>query len=151
MDNSKKENLNIVVEVKATNYENGKLKTVFGGKGQITKEDTGRVSQNDEDALTFRASDCGTPKIEVDYRSKSIGEGETKTTVEIDVKGQIPDKNKNELIDAISASSKLTKADAGRALDKAIEDYFTLKVEKSCDANCANAESYYTTKTTEIK
>lgn len=151
MENTIKKNLNVVIEVKATDYQNGKLKNVFGGKAQITKADTDRVSQNDEDAITFRASDCGTPKMEVDYRSTSIGQGETETAVEIDVKGQTFDMNKSELIDAIASSSKLTKADAGRALDKKIEDYFTLKAEKSCEAECANIESYYTTKTSEIK
>lgn len=43
------------------------------------------------------------------------------TTIEFEVKVQTYDMNKGELIDAIAASSKLTKADAGRALDLPIE------------------------------
>lgn len=40
------------------------------------------------------------------------------TTIEFDVKVKTFDMNKGELIDAIASGSKLTKADAGRALDK---------------------------------
>ena len=37
------------------------------------------------------------------------------------------DMNENELIDAIASHSKLTKADAGRALDAAIESSIKLR------------------------
>jgi len=149
MDNTKKENLKIVVEVKGTNYSNGKLKSVFGGKAQITKENDDRESQNDEDTITFRGSDC-TNKIEGEYQSVSVGQGEVKTNVELELKGQTYDMSKAELIDAIAAGSKLTKADAGRALNTAIEDIHKLSVEKDCNADCATMESTYTTKTREI-
>ncbi|MDO8999828.1 MAG: hypothetical protein Q7W45_08695 [Bacteroidota bacterium] len=145
----KKENLNVVLEVKASNYENGKLKNVFGGKAQITKEDDGRTEQNDEDTVIIRTSDCGTPKMEADYQSVSIGKGEVKTNIELELNGKTADA-KGGLIDAIAASAKLTKADAGRELDKAIEDLLVLKAERACDSGCANVETTYTTKTHEI-
>jgi len=44
------------------------------------------------------------------------------TTIEVEVKVKTYDMNKAELIDAIASSSKLTKADAGRALDTPIKD-----------------------------
>ena len=138
-----------MLEVKAANYENGKLKNVFGGKAQITKEDDGRESQNDEDTVTIRTSDCGTPKMEADYESVSIGKGEVKTDIELELKGQTAD-SRGGLIDAITAGAKLTKADAGRDLDKAIEDHLTLKAERDCNSGCANVETTYTTKITEI-
>jgi hypothetical protein len=150
MENDKvNPNLKVVVEVTGTNYSNGKLKSVFGGKGQINKFNSEREAQNDRDAITIRATDC-TPKLEAEYNSTSIGQGEVKTEVELELKGQTYDMNKAELIDAIAAGSKLTKADAGRALDAAIEDTHKLRIERSCDANCAAVDSTYETKTTEI-
>ncbi len=149
MENGKKANLNVVLEVKATNYANGKLKTVFGGKGQITKDNAGRVSQKDEDTIKFAASDCaGT--LEAEYNSVSIGRGEVKTDVELDMKVQYADMNKGELIDAIATGSKLTKADAGRSLDTAIEDVHKLIGKRDCDAQCATIDSWYTTKNVEL-
>lgn len=145
----KEKNLNVVLEVKASNYENGKLKNVFGGKAQITKEDDGRTSQNDEDSVIIRTSDCGTPKMEADYQSVSIGKGEVKTDIELELKGQTADA-RGALIDAIAAGAKLTKADAGRALDKAIEDKLALTAERDCNSGCAKVETTYTTKTREI-
>lgn len=147
--NDAKKDLKIVVEVTGTNYSNGKLKSVFGGKGQIIKESTDRKCRNDEDTIIFRASDC-TPKIEAEYKSVSIGKGEVKTDVELELRGQTFDMNKGELIDAIASGSKLTKADAGRALDTAIEDIHKLIVTKDCEADCASIESTYETKTIEI-
>lgn len=144
----KKENLKVVVEVKGTNYSNGKLKSVFGGKAQIIKDTKDRDSKNDVDTISFRGTDC-TPKIEAEYKSVSIGKGEVKTDVEIELRGQLAD-SKNELLDAIAGSAKLTKADAGRNLDTAIEDIHKVVVTKSCDADCASIESTYETKTVEI-
>lgn len=149
MENKEKENLKIVVEVKGENYNNGKLKTVFGGKGQISMRELGRILRNDTNRLTFRGSDC-TPKIEAEYSSTSIGQGEVKTDVEIDVKAQYFDASKDKLIDGIAGSAKLTKADAGRSLDTAIEDIHKLIVTKNCEADCANIESTYETKAVEI-
>ncbi len=145
----KKENLNVTLEVKASNYENGKLKNVFGGKAQITKEYEDRASQNDEDTITIKGSDCGTSKMEADYKSIAIGKGEVKTNIELELKGQAAD-SRGGLIDAISAGAKLTKADAGRDLDKAVEDLLVLKAERSCESGCASSETTYTTKTREI-
>lgn len=57
----------------------------------------------------------------------------TTTTIEVDIKVQTYDMNKGELIDAIASGSKLTKADAGRALDKpireVIKDLYKLRIE----------------------
>lgn len=152
MENDKlNKSLTVVVEVKGTNYSNtGKLKTVFGGKGQISKRTLEDSVRNDTDAITFRATDCGTAKIEGEYKSTSIGQGEVKTDIELDLKGQQFDMNRAELIDAIASSSKLTKADAGRSLDTAIEDLHKLIATRSCEAECANIESTYETKTVEL-
>ncbi|MBK9284034.1 MAG: hypothetical protein IPM51_06900 [Sphingobacteriaceae bacterium] len=149
MDNTKKEKLKVLVEVSGKNYNKGQVVSAFEANAVITKESESRLRQKDEDSITVRASDCETPKIEADYHSKSIGEGEIKTNIEIDIKGKTFDATKNQLIDAIAAGAKLTKADAGRTIDKTVEDLLSLKAEKSCDANCANANSYYTTKITE--
>lgn len=46
----------------------------------------------------------------------------TTTTIEVEVKVQTYDMNKAQLIDAIATGSKLTKADAGRALDTPLKD-----------------------------
>jgi hypothetical protein len=149
VNDTKKENLKILVEVSGKNYLKGQAISAFEANATITKESESRLRQNDEDSLTIRASDCGTPKLEADYHSKSIGEGEIKTNIAIDLKGKTLDLTKNQLIDAISAGAKLTKADAGRSLDKAVEDLLSLKAEKNCESNCASANSYYSTKITE--
>lgn len=152
MENEKlNQSLKVIVEVNTTNYSNnGKLKTVFGGKGEISKKERDRVLGKDEDSIAFRATDCGTAKMEAEYASVAIGQGEVKTDIEFDLKGQQFDMNKGELIDAIASSSKLSKADAGRSLDTAIEDLHKLSVSRSCEAECASVESIYTTKTREI-
>lgn len=146
-----KANLNVAIEVSGTNYtNNGKLKTVFGGKGQISKRDNDRTMRNETDTISIRATDCGGAKMEGEYKSSAIGKGEVQTDVELELKGQQFDMNKGELIDAIAAGSKLTKADAGRALDTAIEDIHKLLATRSCEAECATVESTYETKTVEI-
>ena len=96
-----KANLCVKIEVKSTNYQNGnvmeaegKLKTVFGGRGQVT-----------EDSLSFKGSDCGKASMEANYNSSATGEGEKNTEVELDIKGGIINAKK-ELIDAISAGAK---------------------------------------------
>jgi hypothetical protein len=151
MDNTKKENLSVLLEVKAKNFNDKGLATdALEASAKLTKADAGRISQNDEDSITLLASNCGTPTLEANYNSKSLGKGETATTLELEMKGQTLDMNKNELIDAIAAGSKLTKADAGRELDKATEDWHKLKALKNCDSDCASVESYYTTKTAQL-
>lgn len=64
---------------------------------------------------------------------EDIKKAEVTTTIEVEVKVQTYDMNKAELIDAIAAGSKLTKADAGRALDATIEsikkELFKFRIE----------------------
>lgn len=152
MENEKlNTNLKVVVEVKAKNYDTkGVVTDAVEAGAKLTKADAGRISQSDEDSITINATNCGTPTIEANYHSVSVGKGEVKTDLEIDLKGQTRDMTRNELIDAIAASSKLTKADAGRELDKAIEDWHRLKAVKNCEATCSTVESYYSTKTKDI-
>jgi hypothetical protein len=60
-------------------------------------------------------------------------EKETKTTIEFEVKVKTFDMTKGELIDAIAAGSKLTKADAGRELENANASIVEDTVEISFD------------------
>ena len=66
-------------------------------------------------------------------------EGCNNTTIELTVNVKRFDKAKGELIDAISAGAKLTKADAGRILDhpdvRTIEDFVNLNLEYCGEAN----------------
>jgi len=142
-----KANLTVVIGVKAINYQNGnvmestgKLKTVFGGCGQ-----TGMIA---DETLSFRGGDCGKASMEANYNSTSIGIGEKTTDVELGVKGRLLTEKK-ELVDVVEANASLTKTEIGIAGQKT-EDWLKLKMENSCDAKCANSESYYTTKTTKI-
>lgn len=60
------------------------------------------------------------------------------TTIEFDVKVKTFDKTKGELIDAIAAGSKLTKADAGRALDRTnaiVEDTIEISIDPCLGEN----------------
>ncbi len=57
------------------------------------------------------------------------------TTIEFDVKVKTYDMNKGELIDAIAAGSKLTKADAGRVN---VEESLILTIEQVDGSNCPN-------------
>lgn len=139
-----KATLNVVVDVKAVNYQNGnvmestgKLKTMFGGRGQIAEE-----------SLSFRGSDCTKSQMEVNYNSVNIGEGEKNTEVQLEVKGRILTKER-ELIDVVSAKAGFTKSEILVPGNKT-EDWLKVKMENSCDAKCAQTESYYTHKTTEI-
>ncbi|MFN8117103.1 MAG: hypothetical protein U0W65_13380 [Bacteroidia bacterium] len=52
------------------------------------------------------------------------------TTISFDVKVQLMSKEKGELVDAIAAGSKLTKADAGREVD-IIEDWIDITIDPS--------------------
>lgn len=141
-----KATLNVVVDVKAVNYQNGnvmqstgKLKTVFGGRGQIAMA---------EESLSFRGTDCTKSQMEVNYNSANIGEGEKNTEVQLEIKGGILTKEK-ELIDVVSANAGFTKSEILVAGNKT-EDWLKVKMENSCDAKCAATESFYTHKTTEI-
>lgn len=57
------------------------------------------------------------------------------TTIEVNVNVKTFDMNKNELIDAIASGSKLTKADAGRALDKCVEEWFNVRIEPTTNTD----------------
>lgn len=57
------------------------------------------------------------------------------TTIEFDVKVKTFDMNKGELIDAIAAGSKLTKADAGRVGYNS-EESLVLRIAPSENAHC---------------
>lgn len=138
-----KNGLNVVIDVKAINYQNGnvveaqgKLKTVFGGKGAITEE-----------SLSFKGTDCGKSQLEANYNSTSVGEYEKNTDVELDLKGRLL-KN-GTYTDVIAANVKIAKADTGVEGTKN-EDWLKLKIENSCDAQCAATESSYTHKTVEV-
>lgn len=139
MQTEKKPNLNIKVDVKAINYQNGnvmestgKLKTVFGGRDGVVEE-----------SLSFKGTDCGKATMEANYNSTSQGTGEQTTDVELNIKGKILT-DKKELIDVVEAESKLSKADAGNIGGPKTEDWLKLKLENGCDAKCATTESFYT-------
>ncbi len=57
------------------------------------------------------------------------------TTIEFNVEIKKLNMNKNELIDAIASGSKLTKADAGRVIDKSFEDHFSFSVTPTVNAD----------------
>lgn len=149
METNKKENLKVVVEVKATNYEHGlavsqmeaeaKLKVVFGG----IRDD------RDEKSFVLRGTTC-LPTIEADYNSAEIGEGTSETKVEFDLKGKNYDFVKKELVDGFSASANVNIVKDETDPDKVVQDWFKLKASKDCNADCANVESFFTTKANDI-
>ncbi len=57
-------------------------------------------------------------------------ENKTTTNLEFEVKVKLANKEKGELIDAIAAGAKLTKADAGREAD-IIEDWIDITINPS--------------------
>jgi hypothetical protein len=149
METNNKENLTVVIEVKAKDYKNGiavssmeadaKLKVVFGG---IHEDRT-------EKSIIIRGTTCS-PTIEADYNSAEFGRGESKTNVEFDLKGKTYDVEKKGLVDGFSASANIdiVKEDVGE--DKVVQDWFKLKAAKDCGEECATVESYFTTKTNDI-
>jgi hypothetical protein len=58
-------------------------------------------------------------------------EDQTQPTIELNVSVQPFDLSKGELIDAIASSSKLTKADAGKAAPGTDEDWLNVTIEAS--------------------
>jgi hypothetical protein len=56
------------------------------------------------------------------------------TTISFEVKVQLANKEKGELVDAIAAGSKLTKADSGREAD-IIEDWIDITIDPSEKVN----------------
>ena len=152
MENTKKEKLKVTVEVRANNFNSkGEVIDEIQGSAKLTKADAGRVSQNDDDSITIIGSDCGNATITADYRSVSNGIGEKETGVEIDLKGKTLNAEKNQLVDGFAAQSKLKTVFGGKSALEATEDWHRLKAEKDCKANCASVESFYNTKTTEVK
>lgn len=148
MENEKtKPNLSVAVTVKAVNYQNG---NVMESSGKITKTGPDHVNVAEEDTLTFRASDCTKSSMEVNYNSSTTGTGEQATDVELDIKGGILNEKK-EVVDVIATDAKLKVVFGGKGQIEKTEDWLKLKIENSCDAKCATTDSYYTTKTTEIK
>jgi hypothetical protein len=138
-----KPNLNITLDVKAINYQNGnvmqtsgKLKTVFGGKGQIQEE-----------TLSFSGSDCSKSQMEMNYNSSDIAGAEKETEVELTINGRVLAGEKE--IDVVSATAGFTKSEVLDFAHKS-EDYLKLKMENSCDAKCAASETFYNHKTIEI-
>lgn len=139
MQEEKKANLSIKVDVKAINYQNGnvlesqgKLKTVFGGRDAIVEE-----------TLSFKGTDCGKATMEAHYNSTSQGTCEQATDVELNIMGKILN-DKKELIDVVEAESKLSKENAGNIGGPKTEDWLKLKLENGCEAKCATTESFYT-------
>lgn len=149
MENDKKENLTVVIEVKARDYKNGiavssmeadaKLKVVFGG----LRDD------RDEKSIIIRGTTCS-PTIEADYNSAEIGTGETKTNIEFDLKGKTYDVEKKTLVDGFSANANINILKEDVSEDKVVQDWFKLKAAKDCGEECATVESYFTTKTNDI-
>ncbi len=149
MEDNKKIELNVVIDVKARDYKNGiaissmeadaKLKVVFGG----IRED------RNEKSIIIRGTTCS-PTIEADYNSAEFGRGESKTNVEFDLKGKTYDVEKKALVDGFSANANINivKEDVGE--NKVVQDWFKLKAAKDCGDECATVESYFTTKTNDI-
>ena len=143
----------VVLDIQVKNYDkDGKLIDALESGAKLTKADAGRKSYEDLDSLSFKSETCGCGKLAIDYNSTTKGGAEmNETSLEVDLKLKKLDMNRNELIDAIAASSKLTKADAGRALDKTTEDNFHLDVTAKENAEglcgCPEVNSHYTTKT----
>lgn len=149
-ENEKKENLKVVLEVNANNFNSkGEVIDAISAGAKLTKADAGRTSTNDEDSITIIGSDCGNAMITADYRSVSHGIGEKETTVELDLKGSTLNPEKNKLVDGFAAQSKLKTVFGGKNAEEVTEDWHRLKAEKDCKAGsgCASVESYYTTKT----
>lgn len=141
----------VVIELKTENYNSkGELIDAIAASAKLSKADAGRVGYVDEDSITFHEDGCGCPKIEIGVNSTTTGESKKLSIVEVDVKKQKLNPE-GMLVDAISAGAKLTKADAGRTLDKKLEEYFKLKVEGNCEGGCAVTDSYYNSKETSIK
>jgi hypothetical protein len=54
------------------------------------------------------------------------------------------------LVDGFSASGIFAQTDAGRPFKIDVEDWFNVKASYVCGDNCASAESFYSTKITEV-
>lgn len=136
-----------VVKVKAVNYQNG---NVMEAKGEITKSAAECAEIKSEDTLTFRGGDCGKAQMEINYNSAAKGTGEQTTEVDLEIKGRLLT-DKKELVDVIATDAKLKTVFGGKGAVVKEEDWLKLKIENSCDAKCANTESYYTHNTSEIE
>lgn len=98
--------------------------------------------------------DAAKKKVKIIRIFLKMEKDERTTTIEVEVKVQTYDMNKGELIDAIASGSKLTKADAGRALDTPIKDIakelfkFTIEptVTPEGGCGCPKVEIEYSTR-----
>ena len=139
----------VIIELKTENYNSkGELIDSIAASAKLTKADAGRLGNTDEESLSLKQDGCGCGKLEIGINSTATGEGKKLSTMEVDVKTKKLNPENGELIDALSAGAKLTKADSGRGLDKKLEEYFKLKVEGNCEGGCAVTESYYNSKET---
>jgi hypothetical protein len=142
----------VVIELKTENFNSkGELIDAIATSAKLTKADAGRLGFMDEESLTLHQDGCGCGKLEIGVNSTTTGEGKKLSTIEVDVKTKKLNPENGELIDALSAGAKLTKADAGRSLDKKLEEYFKLKVEGNCEGGCNVTDAYYNSKETLIK
>jgi hypothetical protein len=136
----------IAIEIKSQNFNSqGELTSAIAEGSKLTKADAGRLAYVDEDSLTFKSSGFGSPKMEVDHNSTSIDlkseENATKSmTLEVDVKAQILNAETKTLVDAIAASAKLTKADAGRFTGNKSENWINLLAEGAAGSECGKTE-----------
>lgn len=142
----------VLIEIKTQNYNSkGDLIDAIAASAKLSKADAGRLAYVDEDSITFHENGCGCGKLEIGANSTTTGEGKKLSAIEVDVKTKKLNPENGELIDALSAGAKLTKADAGRNLDKKLEEYFKLKVEGNCEGGCNVTDAYYNSKETLIK
>lgn len=139
----------VVIELKTENFNSkGELIDALTASAKLTKADAGRLGYLDEESLTLHQDGCGCGKMEIGINSTTTGEGKKLSTIEVDVKTKRLNPENGELVDALSAGSKLTKADAGRSLDKKLEEYFKLTVEGNCEGGCNVTDAYYNSKET---
>jgi hypothetical protein len=146
-ETSKNETTSIIaIEVKTQNFNSkGELIDAIAAGSKLTKADAGRTQFEDLDSISFKSSNCGNPKIEVDYNSastdiKSEEQAIRNTTFEVDVNSQILNTEKKELVNAIVAGSKLTKADSGRLEGQSREEWINLRAEGAYGDGCSKTE-----------
>lgn len=142
----------LTIEVRTEKYNaKGELIDAIAAGAKLTKADAGRVGYVDEDSITLHQDGCGCGKLELGINSATSGQGKKESTVEVDFKRQKLNAENGQMVDVLKSHSKLTKADAGRSLDKKLEDYFKLKVEGNCEGDCSVTESFYNSKETVIQ
>ncbi len=140
-------NLKVTVELTAKNFnEDGEVLNAIEASAKLTKADAGRNAHGDEDSISINASTCDVPTVEAYYQGQSYGKGKMDTNLELDLKGKAFDVDKEELIDVMSATAKLSKEDLGKDENQLTKDWYRLKVVKNTDSECASVESNYSTR-----